>query len=127
MPRRIVLDLACQIWFGTVVVVLVIVLRAMLGAVHALPHFSNAEAKRLSAKCGGVIFRLCLFLCPWIQFGAVKGKTGRNLSEILAGGDQGCKDGGGTMVLMNHTSFLDSLLASAILTAYGRQNPSLKF
>ncbi|GAB5357368.1 hypothetical protein AAMO2058_000368700 [Amorphochlora amoebiformis] len=118
-PRRLIFDRVCQVWFSTWVVALVLFVRAVGGLIHALPLASKTAVRAYSAVCG-CCFRLAVGICPWIQMrwidsdGGQRGVEGKPLWEVLDGLREGSKDS--VMCVMNHSSFIDSLVASVVLS-----------
>jgi len=120
------LDTACKVWFGTWVLVLVLNVRALLGLIHSLPFLSKRQAEDWSHVVCGYMFRLSIGVCPWIRIkwepihnnnsNTKKGLSGERLSQVLDK-DTTQKP---VLMLMNHCSFIDSLIASAVLAQAGR-------
>lgn len=97
-------------------------MRVLLGLVHAIPFLSNEAAISICHSICGIGFRLCLGLSPWIKIRWVAPKAGgkaKTLSQVVRDVKKSSKDEGGkgTLLLMNHSSFIDSLVASAVVAA----------
>mmetsp|Transcript_16467 Transcript_16467/g.23001 ORF Transcript_16467/g.23001 Transcript_16467/m.23001 type:complete len:417 (+) Transcript_16467:72-1322(+) len=129
VPRPI-LDFACQLWFGTWIVVFLLILRFLLSLIHSFkaltskssPQDARSEAQRLCNKVAIQVFRAAIVLSPWMRINwretrAVDDKTSgkkqkamtlQEACEAVGGG----KDGGPTVIFMNHCSFIDSLVAA---------------
>eukprot|EP00466_Bigelowiella_natans_P000161 jgi/Bigna1/66105/fgenesh1_pg.1_\ len=111
------LDICCQMWFAAWVLVLTLTLRLLCGLVHTIPLIRKADAYRLSGCIAGLLFRTVLGVCPWMRIvykPTVGSKKAMTLKEAIlaAGGSTGTA----TVVMMNHASFIDSLVAMALLS-----------
>mmetsp|Transcript_15245 Transcript_15245/g.23083 ORF Transcript_15245/g.23083 Transcript_15245/m.23083 type:complete len:350 (+) Transcript_15245:169-1218(+) len=116
MPSRI-LRFACQAWFASWVAALVIPIRVLGSFIHSLP-IRKANAERLYSSICGYAFKLCILVCPWIQISwkpTIGAKKGRHVMDIIN------EKKGPVICFMNHTSFIDSLIASVVMAGSGKE------
>jgi len=94
----------CQAWFGFLLLLFGSTCFLICSIVHLLP-ISHKKKIGTSAKIAHVFFKLWLMLTPWIRF---------NWSKKFDW-DKAFTGKGNTFILLNHSSFLDGFLATALL------------